>query len=424
MLPPILYSADGNPSRGVGTVPGGASERRKSDRYVNDAASRTKDYGHHRDDDGRVDHHVSNQRHGPMQLSRRPPTGPDRASVGTRRSGAHRSTPAALRPLVLGLLLLLIVVLIGGVALTRRLVAQDLDDNIVRVPDAFAGLEAAARPPATGALTFLVVGVDSRTESIADDAGGVDLATQPAEVMMVARINAERTGASVVSIPSDSWVPIPGYGYNKINAAYGLGGPPLLIKTVEQLTGIRVDHFGLFDFAGIRTIVDSVDGIDVQVANATSSEGVVFNEGTNHLDGAEALAYARQTRGLPRGDLDRVLRQQNVLRALLDKTIEADLSANPLQLYRLLSAVSRSANLDDTVSEGGVAELRNELRTLQPAEMNFLRAPVRGFGQEGSQPVIYVDDQRADVLWSALRSDNPSAYASLHPDDTLGATPP
>jgi LCP family protein required for cell wall assembly len=361
-----------------------------------------------------------------MQLTRRPSAGPDSSLVGTRRSGAHRSTPGALRPLVLGLLLLLIVVLVAGVALTRHLVAQDLDDNVARLPDVFAGLEGSTRPPATGALTFLVVGVDSRTESISDtdETGGVDLASQPGEVMMLTRVNAARTGASVVSIPSDSWVNIPGYGYNRINAAYGLGGPPLLIKTVEQLTGIRVDHFGLFDFAGIRTIVDSVNGIDVRVANVTGSEGVLFNRGANHLDGAEALAYVRQRRGLPHGDLDRALRQQNVLRTLLEKTIEADLSANPIQLYRLLAAVSRSASLDDTVGENGVAELRNELRPLQPAEMNFLRAPVRGFGQEGSQPVVYLDAQRSFALWNAVRSDNAPAYASLHPDDTLGATPP
>jgi LCP family protein required for cell wall assembly len=390
-----------------------------------DAASRTKATASS-DDDGRVEYHVNN-RLGSTQLVRRPSGGPDSSLVGPRRGGAHRSTPPAKRPLVLGLLLALVVaVLVGGAVLTRHLVAQNLDDNVARVPDVFSGIEGSARPPATGALTFLIMGVDSRTESLGDTAkaGDVDLSTQPGDVLMLARINAERTRAAVVSIPIGSWVYVPGHGYDKLSAAFDRGGPPLLIQTVELMTRIRVDHFGQFDFAGIGTMVDSIDGIDVQVANATSSEGIVFNRGVNHLDGAEALAYVRQSQSLPRGNVDRVLRQQNVLRALIETTIETRVEASPLQLYGLLAAVSRSASLDDTVSEGDIAKLRNELGNLQPGAMDFLRVPVRGPGQERGQSVIYLDEQRSVALWSAVRSENASGYASLHPDDTLGATPP
>ena len=368
---------------------------------------------------------MSNNRLGSTQLVRRPSVGPESSLVGLRRSGAHRSTPPGRRPLVLGLLLaLLVAVLVGGAVLTRYLVAQNLDDNVARVPDVFSGIEGSARPPATGALTFLVMGVDSRTESLGDKAGDVDLSTQPGDVLMLARINAERTRAAVVSIPVDSWVYVPGHGYDRLSAAFDRGGPPLLIQTVELMTRIRVDHFGQFDFAGIGTMVDSVDGVDVQVAKATTSEGIVFNRGVNHLDGAQALAYVRQSQSLPRGDFDRVLRQQNVLRALIETTIATRAEASPLQLYGLLAAVSRSASLDDTVSEGDIAKLRSELGNLQPGAMDFLRVPVRGPGQERGQSVIYLDEQRSVALWSAVRSENASGYASLHPDDALGATPP
>ncbi len=180
----------------------------------------------------------------------------------------------------------------------------------------------------------------------------------------------------------------------------------------------------MVDFAGFGTIVDAVGGIDVRVAKATSSDGAFFGQGANHLDGPRALAYLRQSAGLPRGDLDRAQRQQNVLRALLEKTVANDLSANPVQLFRLLEAVSRSASVDDTIGDGGVRELRNELRGLQPTEMTFLAAPLRGFGQEDSQSVVYLDDKRAIDLWNALRSDSAATYASLYPDNSLGATPP
>jgi len=369
---------------------------------------------------------VSTQRQSPTQLSRGSVARPAPPSVGGRRGGAHRPPPSEKWPLVLSLLVLLVAVLGAGVTLTRHLVAQDLDDNVARVPDVFQGLEETPRPPADDGLTFLLVGTDSR--SVEPQTGAYaappDLGSQPGEVLMLARINEARTAASLVSIPGDSWVNVPGYGSRKINNAYGLGGPPLLVQTVEQLTGVRVNHFGVIDFAGFGTIVDAVGGIDVRVATTTSNDGVLFEQGANHLDGAKSLAYLRQRDGLPRGDLDRTQRQQNVLRALLEKTVANDLSANPLQLYRVLEAVSRSASVDDTVGDGGVRGLRNELRKLQPSEMTFLGVPVRWFGQEGVQSVVHLDEQRAVELWNALRSDSVAEYAGRHPADALGATPP
>ncbi len=94
------------------------------------------------------------------------------------------------------------------------------------------------------------------------------------------------------------------------------------METVERLSGVRVDHFAVIDFAGFQSMVDSVGGIDVRVAQTTSNNGVVFHQGLNHLDGAAALSYVRQRYDLPRGDLDRAQRQQNALKALLGKAVE------------------------------------------------------------------------------------------------------
>ena len=97
---------------------------------------------------------------------------------------------------------------------------------------------------------------------------------------------------------------------NKINAAYAFGGPSLLIRTVENLTALRIDHFAVVDFAGFRSVVDAVGGIDVGISAATNNDGVDFHQGVNHLDGTQALAYVRQRYGLADGDLDRAQRQQ------------------------------------------------------------------------------------------------------------------
>jgi LCP family protein required for cell wall assembly len=320
-------------------------------------------------------------------------------------------------------MLLMISAGVGGVFyLTER-----LGNNLSRVPGAFGGLDASSRPPAGAALTFLLVGTDSRSpvpttgDAAAD---GVNPGSERSDVLMLARIDPDRTRAAVVSIPRDSWVDIPGHGRNKINAAYAFGGPPLLIQTVEQLTGNRIDHFAVIDFAGFQSMVDAVGGIDVRVAEASSNDGVQFRQGLNQLDGQEALAYVRQRYDLPRGDIDRAQRQQNVLRALLDKAVSGGLLADPVQLYRLLDAVSHAVSVDDTLSNGGIRALGVEMRGLRPSEVTFVGAPVAGLGREGPQSVVYLDQIRSGELWAALRTDGVAAYARRNPDDSLGQAPP
>ena len=306
-------------------------------------------------------------------------------------------------------------------------VTERLASNVSRVPDAFRGLDATSRPGDTDALTFLLVGTDTRsdvpTTGEAADLG-VDAGSERSDVLMLARIDPSRTQAAVVSIPRDSWVDIPGHGRNKINAAYAFGGPSLLIRTVEQLTGNRIDHFAVIDFAGFRSMVDAVGGIDVRVAEASSNDGVQFRQGLNHLDGREALAYVRQRYDLPRGDIDRAQRQQNALRALLDKAVSGGLLTDPAQLYQLLDAVSRSMSVDDTLSNGGIRSLGVEMRGLRPSAVTFVGAPVAGLGREGPQSVVYLDGNRTAELWDALRTDGLVAYAQRNPGDSLGHTPP
>ncbi|TQM14797.1 LCP family protein [Pseudonocardia kunmingensis] len=326
---------------------------------------------------------------------------------------------------VLAGVLVVALLLIGATATALFVATESLGNNVARVPDVFGDLDAAARPADSPALTFLLVGSDSRADAPTTGAGATaDGGSERSDVLMLARVDPARTGASVVSIPRDSWVDIPGHGENKINAAYAFGGPSLLVRTVEQLTGIRVDHLAVIDFAGFRAMVDAVGGIRVRVAEATENEGVRFHQGVNELDGAAALAYVRQRHGLPRGDIDRAARQQNALRALLDKAASAGMLTDPVPLYRLLDAVSRSVSVDDTLSNGGIRELGFEVRGLRPSGLTFVGAPVRGLGREGDQSVVYLDDARSSELWNAVQTDALAAYTRRNPTDTLGETPP
>ncbi|MGE3285974.1 MAG: LCP family protein [Pseudonocardia sp.] len=335
----------------------------------------------------------------------------------------ERAAPPARRRRgrVVALAALAAVVMLAGAGF---IVTNRLGDNVDRVPGVFAALDPAARPADEPGLTFLLMGTDSRAAApTTGSAAGTDEGSARSDVVMVVRLAPDASSATVVSIPRDSWVDIPGRGPGKINAAYAYGGPSLLVRTVEGLTGVRVDHFAVVDFAGFQAMVDAVGGIDVQVAAPTSNYGVDFHAGRNHLDGAAALGYVRQRYDLPEGDLDRARRQQNALRALLEKVASAGTLADPVALYGFLDAATRSVGVDDSLTNGRLRELALEVRGLRPARVTFLSAPVRATGYEGDQSVVYLDAAGGTQLWAAVRSGAVREYVAANPAAELGEEP-
>jgi LCP family protein required for cell wall assembly len=323
-----------------------------------------------------------------------------------------------------GMLCSLVLLAAGGL----YVLSDRLAGNVERIPGVFAGLDPAQRPPKPAGLagraeTFLLAGRDSRSPEPSGGAG-FSPGGQRSDVLMLVRVNAARTEAVVVSIPRDSWVPIPGRGMAKINAAYAFGGPGLAVETVEALTGIRVDHFATVDFAGFEAVVDAVGGIEVTLARATAFGDISFHAGVNHLDGRRALAYVRQRDGLPRGDLDRVRRQQSALRALLTRVASTDLLGDPLRLYDLLDAVTRWVEVDDTMSNGDLRSLALDLRHLRGPNVTFLTSPVARTGWAGNQSVVYLDPERGPRLWQALDHDRIRSYLADNGADVLGGSPP
>jgi LCP family protein required for cell wall assembly len=306
------------------------------------------------------------------------------------------------------------------------LLTDSIAYQVHRTPNVFSGLNESERPPAGEATTFLLVGTDLSDPAANAGAPAVDFppGSQRSDVIMLVRINKEYTAASVVSLPRDSWVDVPGYRKTKINAAYSYGGPSLLVRTVEALTHIRVDHFGVIDFSGFRAVIDLVGGIDVRVGESTAAGTVAFQAGINHLDGQQALAYVRQRTGLPRGDLDRVQRHQNALRALLGKVVAGGTFSSPIDSYRLIDKVSNWISVDDTLSNNKLRSLVLGIRDLRPAQVNFLTAPVAGIGREGSQSVVYLDLDRAAELWHSLNDGDVTNYVQKYPSSALGESGP
>jgi LCP family protein required for cell wall assembly len=281
--------------------------------------------------------------------------------------------------------------------------------NIDRVSGVFSDLDEAARPAAaTPALragddpvTFLLVGSDTRAEVARGE-----LPDGRSDAIMIARFTADRQHAQLISIPRDSWVDIPGRGHNKINAAYAFGGPTLLIQTVEQLTQVRIDHYVAIDFEGIAQVTDDVGGVDVVVAETTSNGSHTFPAGVNHLDGDKVRWYLGQRYDLPGGDLDRVRRQQQYLRAVFGKLFSADTFTAPGKLDAALLAVTSAVAIDDSLGNDSMVALAYSLRNVTPDNVDFFTAPVLGTGMEGAASVVYLDTVTADRMWAYLRNDS------------------
>lgn len=303
-----------------------------------------------------------------------------------------------------GVIVLLFVV--GTVALAWQRQAA-YNGNIDRVPSAMPTGDRPG-PNSSGTQNWLLVGSDTRAEVGTTGAGGRvwKPGGQRSDTIMLLHLPADRSRAYVISFPRDSWVQIPGYGPQKINAAFSFGGPPLLIETVEDLTGIRIDHFGAIDFDGFKSMTDALGGVEVNIEKSVydTANKVHWRAGTQKLDGEKALLFVRQRYNLPNGDFDRIKRQQAFLRALAKKAAEGGTVSNPIKLDRFMSAFTKSISVDDSVSAGDLRSLALSMRGVRPSEVRFLTTPNKGSAQRGRQSVVLLDRARAPRLFEAVKT--------------------
>ena len=333
----------------------------------------------------------------------------------------HRGLRRAL--IALGVLVLVFVLVVGGAVwfLTARYAG-----NIHRIDNAFTGLNENSRPapstpqPGQNAppVTFLLLGSDTRDHP----APGQDPGSR-SDATMLFRLSGDRQHAQVISIPRDSWVPIPGHGVSKINAAYSWGGTPLAIQTVEQLTGVRIDHVVAIDFDGIIKVTDELGGVDVNVAQTTSWGPYTFHAGMNHLNGDQARWYVGQRYGLPGGDFDREKRQQQYLKSMFGKLFSSGTFSSPTQLDAALRTVTGAVAVDSSLSNTDLVGLAYSGRSLRPENIQYFTAPVLGTGMEGDQSVVYLDKTNDDRMWAYLRSDSLGQNASEFSRDALPDVP-
>jgi LCP family protein required for cell wall assembly len=282
---------------------------------------------------------------------------------------------------------------------------------------AWSGLHRVAALPAggpaeTAGRTFLVVGSDSRSDLTAAQRRQLHTGAvggQRTDTIMLLHVPAGSGPTVLVSVPRDSYVAIPGHGKNKINAAYAFGGPKLLVQTVEQATGLRIDSYVETGLGGYAQLVDAVGGIDVCVKRALKDAKAHINvkAGCQTFDGPTALGYARARYADPRGDLGRVERQRQVLAAIAGKTLSPSVLALPWRSFPAASAGAGALTVDEDMSPTGLLAFVQAMRTVAGGDGLSLTVPVgRTDLQTPAGEAVAWNTDEAERLFAALRADD------------------
>ncbi|KAA0104674.1 LCP family protein [Mycolicibacterium sp. P1-5] len=292
-----------------------------------------------------------------------------------------------------------------------------------------------------GAIDILLVGMDSRTDAhgnpLSEDElaalhAGDDVSTNTDTIILV-RIPNNGKSATAISIPRDSYVKAPGLDKTKINGVYGQvklqkmkqlveqqgmdpaeaepkaveAGREALIKTVADLTGVTVDHYAEIGLLGFSLITDALGGVDVCLKDAVYEplSGADFPAGWQKLNGPQALSFVRQRHDLPRGDLDRVVRQQVVMASLAHRVISGKTLTSPSTLNKLQDAIQRSVVLS---SGWDIMDFIKQLENLAGGNVAFATIPVldeAGWSDDGMQSVVRVDPSQVQEWVDSLLHD-------------------
>ncbi|MFE7854283.1 LCP family protein [Streptomyces sp. NPDC101209] len=294
----------------------------------------------------------------------------------------------------------------------NQALGDDRPAKAVTTPSA----SASASPLPSGSLNILVLGSDSRSGKENQALGGGSSSGARSDTAMVVHIDAGRKKATVVSIPRDTLVTRPScpltsggstaVAYNAMfNSAYSVGGPVCAVKTVESITGIRMDHYVEIDFSGFAKLVNALGGVTVTTDEDIDDDDSHLHlaAGTHHLNGKQALALARTRHGIGDGsDLGRIGLQQKLVKALLDRIASTSLFTSPARLYDVADAVTASLTTDtglDSLSE--LVGLGESLRGLSSAHVRTVMMPVVTAPSDPNR--VVAKEPAAGRLWKSLR---------------------
>ena len=361
-----------------------------------------------------------------------------RVPVATNTVRSRRRSTFLMRRLAVALALLGVVVTGAGFGLYRY-----YEGKLGRVSIPGLG-RAGGSGQANGnsGQNFLLAGSDTRSfvggRAFQGKSGSAEFVSgQRSDTVILVHLPAGNGKAELVSFPRDSYVNIPAFTsphgrttpthMAKLNEAFSLGGPALLVQVISSLTGLRIDHYVQVNFAGFRNIVTALDGLTLCIGTSRNDHdsGDRLSAGLHtHVTGDAALAFVRDRKGLPAGDIDRIKDQQYFLSQVLHKVLSAGTLTNPLRLNSFLSALTSDVTVDSHFGFSQITTLASRLRHLDPAHVTFLTVPIlndnaRRLIHGVEQSVVLVDQAAADRLFATLRTDRPQARPTIAPTTSM-----
>ncbi|CCH68961.1 putative transcriptional regulator [Phycicoccus elongatus Lp2] len=338
-------------------------------------------------------------------------TPPARAS--RRRSERSRGRRWGLRILAVFLgLVFLVVALLGGFALFLN---HKVDSNVKR--EALLPSQAGAASPSTpeelSAQALIAQSKGTNVLLVGSDARPGDTFSR-SDVMVLVHIPEDKSKVYLIHFPRDLWVSIPGHGQAKLNASYAFGGAPLLVQSMQNLIGVRIDHVVKTDFNGFEAMTDAVGGVTVyaeEASGATGNGGVDIKQGWNTLNGKQALVFVRERYQLSEGDISRGKRQMAFVKALLMKTISPEVITNPGKIAQFTDAATKNLIVDETMTTDYMRSEAFALRNVRGGDVVFITAPFTGFGwSSDGQSIDVVDQPGMQALGDAIRQDRLGDY--------------
>ncbi|MFF3911238.1 LCP family protein [Streptomyces sp. NPDC001848] len=276
-----------------------------------------------------------------------------------------------------------------------------------------------------GSENILVLGSDTRSGANKKLGGGTDDGTGRSDTAMIVHLYKGHKQAGVVSIPRDTLVdrpactdpkgvahaPAPGSMFNE---AYSVGGAACAVKTVESITGIRMDHYIEVDFAGFEKLIDTLGGVQVTTTKDIhdGNSHLDLKAGTHTLDGQQALGLVRTRHGVGDGsDLGRIQLQQAFIKALVNQVDHIGVLTSPKKLYDLADTATRSVTTDsDLASVKDLALFAEGLKGISSSHLNMVTMPVQYDTANPNR--VLLDEAKARLVWNALRNDRPIPAAA------------
>lgn len=327
----------------------------------------------------------------PPSASRRSGSGGGAVPPRTRRP--RRRHPV--RKLILVLVLAWVLFMVGTplFALTRGTIVD--------------ATPAGDRPADQPGRTILLVGSDARDDMTPEERSKLGTGStegRRTDTMLLLYVPPKGSSA-LISLPRDSYVAIPGHGKNKLNSAYSFGGAPLLVETVEQNTGVRVDAYLEIGFVGLVDMVDAVGGIEVCPESPMQDKDAHIDipAGCQTIDGVTALGYVRMRKSDPRGDLGRIERQREVIATVMKKALSPATILNPVSYWKMNMAAAKSVGRSDETGPAALFAIGSGLLQTATGSGLGLTVPVADTNASTSAgSAIIWDEKASEELFGAI----------------------